>query len=379
MPSTPDTQLRQQHATRAAFFVPGFAIACWGPLVPFVKARAGLDDATLGMVLLCLGLGSLVAMPLSGLLAARHGCRPVMLSTVVMMVLSLPLLALAATPLTIALVLLAFGAAIGAMDCVMNIQAVAVERESGRSMMSGFHAFYSIGSLVGAAGMTLLLSAGASALTATCAIAIGTALVTASSIRYWRSERAVQQGPALALPRGIVIAIGAVCFVTFLAEGSMLDWSALLLHEVRGVDVAHAGWGFVAFNLAMTLTRLLGDRVVDRLGHARAVLAGGLLACAGFLLATLAPRLELALAGYTLVGIGCANIVPVMFTLAGRQTRMPESIAIPAVTTMGYAGVLLGPAAIGFVAQHWSLPGAFILVTAALAGATFIGSTLRVR
>jgi predicted MFS family arabinose efflux permease len=378
MPSTPDTQLRQQHATRAAFFVPGFAIACWGPLVPFVKVRAGLDDATLGMVLLCLGLGSLVAMPLSGVLAARHGCRPVMLSTVVMMVLALPLLALAATPLTIALVLLAFGAAIGAMDCVMNIQAVAVERESGRSMMSGFHAFYSIGSLVGAAGMTLLLSAGASALMATCAIAIGTALVTASSVRYWRSERAVQQGPALALPRGIVIAIGAVCFVTFLAEGSMLDWSALFLHEIRGVDVAHAGWGFVAFNLAMTLTRLLGDRVVDRLG-ARAVLAGGSLACAGFLLATLAPRLELALAGYALVGIGCANIVPVMFTLAGRQTRMPESVAIPAVTTMGYAGVLLGPAAIGFVAQHWSLPGAFILVTAALACATFVGSMLRVR
>ena len=379
MPSTPDTRLLQQHATRAAFFVPGFAIACWAPLVPFVKQRASLDDATLGMVLLCLGLGSLLAMPLSGMLAARHGCRPVMLSTVGMMVLSLPLLALAATPLAIALVLLAFGAAIGAMDCVMNIQAVAVERESGRAMMSGFHAFYSIGSLIGAAGMTLLLSAGASALAATCVIAVGTIIVTGSSVRYWRSERAVQQGPALALPRGIVVAIGAVCFITFLAEGSMLDWSAVFLHEVRGVDASRAGWGFVAFNLAMTLTRLWGDRIVDWLGHRAAVLAGGSLACAGFLLATLAPLLELALVGYVLVGVGCANIVPVMFTLAGRQTRMPESIAIPAVTTMGYAGVLLGPASIGFVAQHWSLPGAFILVAVALACATFVGTALRVR
>lgn len=379
MPSTLDTQRRQQHSTRAAFFVPGFVIACWAPLVPFAKARASLNDATLGVVLLCLGLGSLVAMPLSGMLAARLGCRPVMLSAVAMMLLALPLLALAQTPLTIGVVLLVFGAAVGAMDCVMNIQAVVVERESGRSMMSGFHAFYSIGSLVGALGVTLLLSAGASALAATGAVVVGAVVVTGSSFRYWRSERAVEQGPVFALPRGVLIGIGAVAFVTFLAEGSMLDWSAVFLHEVRAVDVAQAGWGFVAFNSAMTATRLFGDKVVDRLGHSAAVLAGGLLACAGLMLATLAPQFELALVGYALVGIGCANIVPVMFTSAGRQTRVPESVAIPAVTTMGYAGVLLGPASIGFVAEHWSLPGAFTLTAGALACVAVVGSMLRVR
>lgn len=371
------TQRKQQVATRAAFFVPGFVIACWGPLVPFAKARAGLNDAMLGMVLLCLGLGSLMAMPLSGMLAAKHGCRNVMAATVAAMVLTLPLLAVASSPIAIGLVLLAFGGAVGAMDCVMNIQAVVVERESGRSMMSGFHAFYSVGSLVGAGAVSLLLSIGANPLVATLAVAAGAVSVTLLSMFHWRTERASHDGATFALPRGVVISIGAICFVTFLAEGSMLDWSAVFLHEVRSVDISHAGWGFVSFNLAMTVTRLLGDKAVDRLGRSAAVLIGGLLAGAGFALATWAPSFEPALLGYALVGVGCANIVPVMFTLAGKQTRMPERIAIPAVTTMGYAGVLLGPASIGFIAQQWSLQVAFLLAAAALACVGVMGSLLR--
>jgi len=365
-------------ATRAAFFIPGFAIACWAPLVPFAKARAGLDDAMLGMLLLCLGLGSLLSMPLAGLLAARHGCRPVMLATVLMMVLTLPLLATVSAPWSIGLALLIFGAGIGAMDCVMNIQAVVVERDAGRAMMSGFHAFYSIGALSGAALVALLLSVGTGALVACLVVVAGVLAITAGSARWWRTERAAQEESSFALPRGVVAVIGAVCFISFLAEGSMLDWSAVFLHDVRGVALAHAGWGFVAFNIAMTCARLLGDSVVNRLGASKAVLAGGLLACVGFALATLVPSFAVALLGYALVGIGCANIVPVMFSLAGRQTRMPASAAIPAVTTLGYAGVLLGPAAIGFIAQQWSLPVAFLIAAGLLACVAVIGSRLRV-
>jgi len=366
----------QQHATRAAFFVPGFVVASWAPLVPFAKTRVGVDDGMLGVLLLCLGLGSIVAMPLSGMLAARHGCRAVMLATAVLMLLALPLLTIASTPLSLGIVLLVFGAAIGAMDCVMNIQAVAVERDADRPMMSGFHAFYSIGSLVGATCVTLLLTAGASALAATLAAVAIALVIVAMAARAWRIDRAPQDAPSFALPRGIVIVIGIVCFVSFLAEGSMLDWSAVFLHEVRGVALQHAGWGFVAFNLAMTVTRLVGDAVIARVGRAAAVLAGGLIASAGLLLATLVPVFGVALLGYALVGIGCANIVPVMFTMAGRQTVMPESVAIPAVTTMAYAGVLAGPALIGFLAQAWSLPAAFVLVAIALGVVAVLGRRL---
>ncbi|HMN45991.1 MAG TPA: MFS transporter [Povalibacter sp.] len=376
---TVDHRRLQQLATRSAFFIPGFIIACWAPLVPFAKERASLDDATLGLLLLCLGLGSLAAMPISGVLAARYGCRPVMVATATIMVLALPMLAVVATPFAIGLVLLMFGAAIGGMDCVMNIQAIAVERESGRSMMSGFHAFYSIGGLAGAAGAALLLSLGAGIVTTTIIASLCAIAIALPSMRAWRSERAPRGEPVFALPRGVVILIGLVCFVSFLAEGAMLDWSAVFLHEVRSVDLSHAGWGFVAFNLAMTVVRLLGDGIVDRLGRARTVLVGGITASAGLLLVIGMADFGASLVGFALMGTGCANIVPVMFTYAGQQTSVPHSIAIPAVTTMGYAGVLMGPALIGFVAQQWSLSVAFFITAVFMAIIGFIGAAMKVR
>ena len=139
----------EQHATRAAFFIPGFATALWATLVPFAKARTGINDATLGLALLCLGAGSLLAMPLSGVLAARLGCRRVMVASSLLICLTVPGLALAGSAWKLGLVLFVFGAAVGAMDCTINVQAVIVEREARRVMMSGFHAFFSIGGFLG--------------------------------------------------------------------------------------------------------------------------------------------------------------------------------------------------------------------------------------
>lgn len=370
--------LRQAAATRAAFLIPGFVVATWAPLVPYAKLRAGLDDAALGAILLCLGLGSLVAMPLAGALVARQGCRRVMLASTMLMLAVLPLLALLSDPWLLGAALLAFGAALGAMDCTMNIQAVAVERDAGRPMMSGFHAFYSIGGLVAAAAAALLLQAGVGALAVTLAVDALALLLVARYAGAWHRERARPEAALFALPRGVVAAIGAICFVSFLAEGAMLDWSAVFLHEAKGVALARTGWGFVAFNLAMTAMRLAGDRVVARLGRARAVLAGGCVGGAGLAIATLAPGFAAGLIGCTLVGVGCANIVPVMFSLAGEQSRMPAPLAIAAVTTMGYAGVLAGPALIGFIAQGSSLALAFVLVALALVAAAALGATIRV-
>lgn len=371
-----DPRRAQQHATRAAFFIPGFVIATWAPLVPFAKLRTGLDEAGLGLVLLCLGMGSLLAMPLAGALAARQGCRRLMLASTGTMLAALPLLALVPDPVQLGLALLVLGAAMGAMDCTMNIQAVAVEREAARPMMSGFHAFYSVGSLAGALLATLLLGRGFGPLATTLAVAAIAAVVAAVAGGAWRRDRAPAGTRVFALPRGVVVAVGGVCFVAFLAEGAMLDWSAVFLHEARGVAVAQAGWGFVAFNLAMTMTRLLGDQVVARAGRAPTVLAGGLLGAGGLALLVLAPDLRLSLAGHALLGIGCANIVPVMFSLAGEQRRMPVHLAIPAVTTLGYAGVLAGPALIGFLAQAASLSWALLAVAAALAAACLLGARI---
>lgn len=360
----------QQHATRAAFFLPGFATAAWAPLVPFAKHRTGLDEGSLGLVLLCLGAGSLLAMPIAGMLAARHGCRAVMIATLVMVIATLPLLAVAPSPLTLGLVLFVFGAGVGACDCVMNMQAIMVERDSGRPMMSGFHAFYSIGGAVGAGAMTALLALHLPPwLVCLLASAVMAALL-ALSLPHWRTDKAPSDAPMFALPHGVVLAIGVLCFVAFLAEGSVLDWSAVFLHEVQQVDPSRAGLGYLAFAIAMTVTRLVGDGVVARLGRHRSILIGSLVAASGFALATFAAWMPLALCGYALVGLGCANIVPALFSMAGNQKVMPESLAIPAITTLGYAGVLAGPALIGFVAQASSLVFAFsaVAVTLVLVG-----------
>jgi len=365
---TPSSLRAQQHATRAAFFIPGFATAAWAPMVPYAKAKAGLSDASLGAVLLCLGLGSLLAMPLAGALSGRLGCRRLMVITTALILLALPLLSLAPTPLALGAALFLFGAGVGAMDCTMNMQAVAVERDAGRAMMSGFHAFYSIGGFVGAGCMTGLLLLGTplwmAALLSICALLV----VALLSAPHWRAQRIAHDGPMLAIPHGVVLFISVLAFIVFLAEGSMLDWSAVFLADVRQVPRDQAGAGFAVFTLAMTAMRLFGDGIVERLGRTRTIIIGGITAATGFALATLVPSFAVALVGYVMVGLGCANIVPALFSMAGQQRAMPESIAITAVTTLGYAGILAGPAAIGGLAHLTTLGIAFLCVAALLLG-----------
>ncbi|MDP4023781.1 MFS transporter [Methylobacterium sp. NEAU 140] len=364
-------------ATRLLFLIVGIGTATWAPLVPSVKARAGLDDAGLGLLLLCLGLGSIAAMPSAGAAAARLGFRPVAAGTVLALCLSLPVLATAADRAALAGALLLFGAGIGALDCIMNLQAVAVERASGRPMMSGFHGLYSLGCIVGALAFSGFLAAGLPDAAATLAAVAAIAALFAAAWPGILARAATAAGPAFALPRGSVLFIGLLCFTVFLTEGSALDWSAVFLIQERGLDPARAALGYAAFAVTMTAGRLAGDRIVARLGRVRIVALGGLAAAAGLALAVLVPAWEGALAGYALVGAGCANIVPVLFTAAGRQTAMPESVAVPAVTTLGYAGVLAGPAAIGFVAHATSLSTAFLVVAALLVGVAASARFLR--
>ena len=299
-----------------------------------------------------------------------------MIVAALVMAAALPLLAvLSALPLLVAALML-FGAGIGTMDVTMNIQAIIVERASGRSMMSGFHGLFSLGGIAGAGGMAALLSAGASPLAAALCVSLCILAALAVSAKHLLPYSARNEGPAFAVPRGIVLLLGALAFVLFLAEGAILDWSAVFLTSVRNVDASYAGLGYAAFATTMTAGRLAGDRIVDRLGQNRVVLIGGLCAAFGFVVATAVPSWEAALLGYALVGIGCANIVPVLFSAVGRQDVMPENVAVPAITTLGYAGILAGPAGIGLVAHLTSLPTAFLILAAMLVGVSLSSGRL---
>ena len=352
---------RQRISTRLAFLAAGMGMSAWAALVPFAKTRMGLNPAELGLVLLCLGMGSLIAMPLAGRLTSRFGCRRVIVSSGAIASLVLPFLAIAPHPLLLAIALSLFGAAIGTLDVSMNIQAVIIEKNHGKPLMSGFHGLFSVGGFTGAGGMALMLSAGLSPLMACVWMAaiLGGILGVAAPHLLRAATEADRESPVFAVPHGAVILLGIVCFVVFLAEGAALDWGALFLTTSGGFTPSRGGLGYAVFAIAMTVGRLTGDRVVRRWGSKRVMALGGLCAAAGFFTATLAPAPEIALAGFLLIGAGASNIAPIIFTAAGRQRDMPPAAAISAVTTLGYGGILAGPALIGFVAHLSSLHVAF--------------------
>lgn len=365
MPPTADTPATRL-ATRLAFFAAGFAMSCWAPLVPFAKTRTGVDEAQLGLLLLCLGIGSLVAMPVTGWISARTGSRPMILLGGVGMVLCLPLLAASGEAWLLALALLLFGASLGTLDVAMNVHAVAVERASDRPLMSGFHALFSVGGFAGAGLMTLLLWQGLSPFGASLlGSAVALAAVLAAGPRLLRAQGG--EPPQLAVPRAAVLLLAGLAAVTFLVEGALLDWGALLLVGRALVEPAQGGLGYMLFSVAMTVGRLTGDRIVMALGDRRVLLYGGFLTLAGFALLLLSDWQPGALAGFVLIGCGASNIVPVLFSLAGRQTVMPPALAIAAVTTTGYAGILAGPALMGFVSHATSLPLAFWMLALLMA------------
>ncbi|HEY0193249.1 MAG TPA: MFS transporter [Kofleriaceae bacterium] len=380
------TSLRPaRRATQGFFLISGVAVATWAPMVPFVKARLGLDEGSLGLVLLSLGVGSTGSMPLAGFLSDRFGHRVVLALSAIPLAVALPLLALAPSTPALVATLICFGAAAGITDVAMNAHAVDVERLHGAPLMSGFHALFSLGGLTGAAMMAGLLAAGAPLVGTAVGIALAMLVVVASQWRHLLDGRAAAPPPGERplRPRMVsltAIGLGGLCLVVFLAEGAMLDWSAVFLRGERGVDIDRAGVGYAAFSIAMTAGRLLGDRITAALGPRQIVRAGSLIAAIGLGLAAGLPWAATALAGFVLIGIGASNIVPVLFSAAGRIPGVAPGVAIAAVTTLGYAGMLAGPAAIGLVARATSLPIALggvagLLALVSLTGGLVIGKT----
>tara|TARA_B110000503_G_scaffold139756_1_gene228922 strand:- start:849 stop:1982 length:1134 start_codon:yes stop_codon:yes gene_type:complete len=349
-------------ATRLAFFAAGFSMACCAPLFPFIKDNVAADERQFGLLLLCFGVGSLLAMPVAGLVAARHGPRSMVLLGGLGLIVFLPALTIAQTPFMLAITLFLFGAALGTIDVAMNLHGIVVEAQEKRSLMSSFHAQFSIGGLFGAGLMTLLLSVGVSLTEAALVGAIITLAAIVPTIRRLLWVSTAQQN-ALVWPHGIVLLLGFLAAVMFLVEGAVLDWGALLIIDRQLVAPQNAGVGYILFSAAMVIARLTGDRIVGVVGELWVLISGGVLTIFGIAVILLSSLPFVALAGFVLIGLGAANLVPIFFSAAGRQNIMPPSLAIAAVTTAGYAGVLMGPAMIGFAADMMNLSMAFWWLT----------------
>ena len=348
-----------KRSTRLAFFIAGFGLSCWAPLIPFAQSRINADSATLGTLLLCLGLGAVMGMPISGALSGKIGSRVVIICGAIGLAVALPLLKLASTPSLLAMCLLMFGMSIGGIDVAANIHGTEVQNIAKKPLMSGFHGLYSIGGLIGASGMTMGLAAG---LDVVVAAGLASAVIIACITRalpdfFTRRERGTH--PLLAIPKGTVLILGILALIVFLAEGAVLDWSALLLTQIKQVNVKAAGAGYTVFALAMVISRFIGDRAISYFGERLMLIGGIVLTAVGIALTAFAQAVPIILSGLGIAGLAAGNVVPILFTLAGRQTIMPISHAIAATSILGYLGVLIGPASIGYIANFIGLTMAF--------------------
>ena len=367
---TTDGSLRSAaNATRIAFIANGLAFASWAPIIPFAKANTGVDEAALGLLLLCLGIGSVISMPITGWLCARHGTRPMILISALIMACALPFLAYLVEYWALAITLLIFGAAIGTLDVAMNIHAAEVEKRSECALMSGFHGMFSVGAICGAGFVTLMISYGVAPLIATLCVT-GSVII---AILWVQSHYLITNSDApepFRPPSGIVKWLALLAGIAFLIEGAIMDWGALLMIERAVFSMEQAALGYIAFSITMVIGRLSGDYVVPRIGRRAILLGGGTLVVLGLIAITTLPSPTLNLIGFAVIGLGAANLVPVVFSAAGQQSDMDPNMAVASVTFVGYAGILLGPAIIGFGAQYTSLPLA--MASLALLGAVYL-------
>ncbi|MDB4087588.1 MAG: MFS transporter [Amylibacter sp.] len=348
-------------ATRLAFFAAGFSMGCCAPFFPFVKENVSADKSQFGVLLLCLGIGAIIAMPITGILSAKRGSKPMVLLGGLSMVVLLPILVVVNSPIILALILFLFGAALGTLDVAMNVHGVEVEQIEKRSLMSNFHAQFSIGGLVGAALMTIFLSFGMPLLLSSIIASSITFFAMTLTIKRLLIVNSVKQSKFM-FPKGVVLLLAIFAAIIFLVEGAVVDWGALLIIDLELTPIKSAGVGYILFSIAMVIARLLGDKIIDIIGEFKVLILGVITTIFGVLTILLSTLPLFALCGFMLIGLGVANLVPIFFSAAGRQKIMPAEIAIASVTTTGYAGILLGPVLIGYVAEVTTLSIAFSLL-----------------
>ncbi len=368
------------------FAAHGFVFASWAVRIPAVKEQVAASSAALGLALLGLSAGAVATMLLAGALCRRFGSPRMTVISAVLLSVTLALPALAGSAIALGLLLAVFGAAYGCLNVAMNSVAVDVVAALRRPVMPGFHAAWSFGGLAGAglggllaphlspephlllialAGLLVSAVAGHALLTRDAALreAAGTApagtapagTAPAGTAPAGRMGQPRRRGSAWRGALGTARSVGLFGLIALCAaydEGAIGDWGALHLRQDLGAGAGLAAAGYAAFALAEASGRLSGTALLERLGRTPTLILGGLTACAGMLLASLAPDVWLALAGFAVTGLGLANLFPVAIARAG---LLAGSRGVALTSTLGYTGFLLGPPAIGFLASQSGL------------------------
>ncbi|NNN33993.1 MFS transporter [Streptomyces sp. S3(2020)] len=370
---------RARYAVAAVFAVHGAVTGSFATRVPWIQDHASVSAGQLGLALAFPALGASVAMPLAGSISHRFGARNALRGLISLWTLALVLPALSPNLLTLCLALFVYGATAGMADVAMNALGVEVESRLGRSIMSSLHGMWSVGTLVGSAAGTLAAHLGSDA---RLHHALAAAVLTVLGVLACRWVLDLQPTedeeppPRFALPPKSALLIGAVGFCAVFAEGASLDWSAVYLRDQLETSAGLAAACTTGFTLTMAISRLAGDRIVDRYGSVRTVRTSGVLAVLGGLLIVVANHPAVAMAGFAVMGLGIAVVVPLCFAAAGRSGSNP-SLAIAGVATITYTSGLVAPSAIGAIAQATSLLVSFALVTVLASGLVAFAGVLR--
>jgi MFS family permease len=361
----PDRTLRRARvATSAIFLVHGAVVGTFAARVPWVADHVGTGPGGLGVALLMPGLGALLAMPLSGRLAHRFDLRTLVRVLIVGWCAALLLPVLPTSLPLLCAALIGYGAAAGVADVAMNAHAVVVEERYGRSVMSGFHGWWSVGGLAGSAVAALAARAGLAAplhFAITTAGLIAVSLLASGWLLSHRPSPAVDEPPAFALPSREVLPIGLIGLCAVFAEGASLDWSAVYVRDLLHSPAATAAATVSIFSVCMATARFGGDWVVRRLGPVMAVRLSGVCATTGALVVVLADRTPVVITGFGLIGIGIAVVVPLVFAAAGRLPGHPGR-NIAGVAGIAYGSGLIAPGIIGGIAHLSSLTVSFVLI-----------------
>ncbi|MDQ0746581.1 MFS family permease [Streptomyces africanus] len=384
MPGDGNSLTTLRTAITVFFALDGFVFAGWVVRIPAIKEQTDASASALGLALLGVSAGAVVTMILTGRLCRRFGNHRVTVACAVLLSLSVALPPLTHSALALGLVLLVFGAAYGGINVAFNSAAVDLVAAMRRPIMPSFHAAFSLGGMVGA-GLGALVAGSLSPTRHLLLLTATGLLVTAVAgpvlLRHEPPAPPERERPAADAPRrldgrtrGLVLVFGLIAGCTAYGEGALADWGALHLEEDLAASPGAAAIGYSCFALAMTVGRLTGTTLLERLGRTRTVVAGGATAAAGMLLGSLAPALWAALFGYAITGIGLANLFPVAVERAGALAG-PSGVAT--ASTLGYGGMLLGPPAIGFMADWFSLPAALTSVAILAAVAALIGFATR--
>ena len=388
MPGKDDRLTRLRAALTVFFFLDGFVFAGWVVRIPAIKHQTHASAGSLGLALLGVSAGAVVTMTLTGRLCRRFGNHPVTVWCAALLSLTVALPPLTHSALALGAVLLFVGAAYGSLNVAFNSAAVDLVAALGRPVMPSFHAAFSLGGMVGA-GLGGLVAGALSPTWHLSGLTVIGLVVTAAAGRVLLRYDAPAPAPATAVAapdtapaprglgsrnRGLVIVFGLVALCTAYGEGALADWGALHLTQDLHASPGLAAAGYSCFALAMTVGRLSGTTLLERLGRSRTVVAGGATAAAGMLLGALAPAAWAVLIGFAVTGLGLANIFPVAVERAGALAG-PSGVAV--ASTLGYGGMLLGPPAIGFMAEWFSLPTALTSVAVLAAVAAVIGFRAR--